>query len=107
MRYFWSDKIEFKILNPEVDCGWVAKEGGTLSPARASLIQSARRVTLFLLRRLLSQTKRNRKLDISNILQCPKCGNSKFLRKECFLICRGCNCEIKAYLSEENFQQSR
>ncbi|MEI8024979.1 MAG: class I SAM-dependent methyltransferase [Pseudomonadota bacterium] len=103
VRHFWTDRIEYKILNPEVDCSWTAPEGGTKKVVRMSISMIARKFILDLLRRITSQTSRNRKLNISSILQCPNCNSSAFLRTGDFLNCTVCNYKLKAFLTSDNF----
>ena len=76
MRYYWSDKINFKILNPEVNASWdyPAKLISRISKSsRKKTINIIRDNYLSIRRFLLSQHTRNRKLNINHLLRCSTC----------------------------------
>jgi len=89
MRYFWRNKINFRILNPEADATWTPPMADMIriNPLK-NVIQKTRFFALRFIRIVLSQTRRNKNLDIFPILRCTKCFSSR-LRKE--LNCIGCN----------------
>jgi SAM-dependent methyltransferase len=74
MRYYWKDEIKYKILNPETDAGWAYPDELKKRPLKASSwIDGPRGVYLLLRRKILSQTKRNKRLSIDELLRCPSC----------------------------------
>lgn len=74
VRYYWSDRIEREIVNPEDDASWPAPEADhQVSSRRTSLRAMFKSIVLRQIRRLFSQNRRNRNLDITTLLRCPKC----------------------------------
>jgi uncharacterized protein YbaR (Trm112 family) len=74
VRHYWRSRIDYTILNPEVDCGWPHPEGLASDPHRLPLADSPSRARLRqLARTLLSQGQRNRTLDLLALLRCPTC----------------------------------
>lgn len=72
VRYYWetaSGGIKYKILNTRYNFDWPAPVGSL--PAAKN--KSARDVLVTLLRRLLSQNRRNRKINLGELLLCPNC----------------------------------
>lgn len=86
VRYYWEDRIDYRVLNPEVDANWplpIVQEG--------SYKDQHGKIRLFLLqlvRGLFSQKSRNKKIDLLALLRCPACASDE-LRK----INEGIQCE--------------
>lgn len=75
MCYFWSDKIRFEVINPEVDACW-SPPGDDLkgtSAARSGLTSKLRAHLLEAIRHLFSQKTRNASLDIRPFMRCFRC----------------------------------
>jgi len=88
VRHYWQDKIDFIVLNPEVDCSWVSPKDKKYDlPVRRIL----RNGIIDLIRGFLSQNKRNRSLNILDLLVCPKCVGGKFVRQTQGIICLKCH----------------
>jgi len=90
VRFYWDDRIDFEIVNPETDATWAPtvdeasrRNGGA---AGGGPREAIRRI----LRTLLSQTARNRNLDMAALLACPTCGNSGLDRREDTYRCPSC-----------------
>lgn len=98
VRYFWKDRIKFNIINPQDNSAWVApKTQSHTNQKNLNFKSKLRLFVLFIFRKLFSQSRRNNKLDISEILKC-ECGGSIFKslktpNKE--LICKNCNKKFK------------
>jgi SAM-dependent methyltransferase len=89
VRYYWSEQIDFEVVNPGVDAGWPApSESMSLSNVQGGLDPRgwARRAA----RALLSQHRRNRQIDLCSLLRCPTCHQSEFQRSQAALSCRSC-----------------
>lgn len=91
MRFYWSGAIPYRVINPETDAAWPLDETGAAAPGRISpfrlwLQRSARR--------LFSQTRRNRNLDLSTLLACVDCRSEKLERNGPEWTCRGCGREF-------------
>jgi SAM-dependent methyltransferase len=87
VRHYWDDRIDFSVVNPEVDAAWAAP-ADTAPPARERL-PGWRQTVRQALRRMMSQTTRNRGIDLTALLACPKCG-SDVARQQDGYVCRGC-----------------
>ena len=90
VRFYWFNKIKFKILNSEVKCDWDVKVSPENKIQFKTFKSKFRLILTKLLRYLFSQNKRNKKIDILDILMCTKC-NSKSLEKiDNTIICTVC-----------------
>lgn len=93
MRFYWRDEIKYKILNPEVDASWPYPDELTKRPMTSrSWLDSIRNIYLLLRRKILSQTKRNKKLSVDHLLRCPTC-HSEELKFNQTISCRSCGSE--------------
>lgn len=93
MRYFWKDKIKFTVINPEVDASWVppASDTSRTSP-RLGFKAKVRLLVLGLIRRWFSQGRRNAKLDIVELMRCPRCYSYAIERKSAGgIACKECD----------------
>lgn len=97
MRYFWKDKIKFTVVNPGVDAGWVPPAGDINTPAPQLGIKAKMRfLILGLIRRVFSQGGRNAKLDILQLMRCPKCHSEQLERNASDeIVCKGCDAHFK------------
>lgn len=97
MRYFWQDKIEFTVVNPEVDASWAPPPVDTSNPLpRLGIKAKARLLILGLIRGWFSQAGRNTKLNILPLMRCPKCHSEKLERKSADeIVCKGCDAHFK------------
>ncbi len=87
-RYYWTEKIDFRVANPEVDAAWV-------HPPVKEQDYSGRKVTIRrhitnFVRTLFSQNARNRSLDITPLLRCTKCYSETLTRHSEHLECIKC-----------------
>ncbi len=93
VRYFWRDKIKFRIINPEADVGWInnLKTSLIIDTNTSYQIINFRRYGMKLVRRYYKM-KKKRKINLLDILACPQC-LGEFINEKDFLICL--NCKIK------------
>lgn len=94
VRYYWSKKeggIKYTILNPDYEFDWESPQLPN-NPSAVSFIHYIKAILLTIIRKLFSQNKRNRKLNIMDYLQCPKCKNHKFHEFEKTIQCINCKC---------------
>ncbi|MBI4964987.1 MAG: methyltransferase domain-containing protein [Desulfomonile tiedjei] len=89
VRYYWEDAIDFTVINPEVNCEWPAPESRAGDSSLPKPYAKAREIAQRLLRRMLSQNRRNRSLDLIKLLRCPACLSDDLLR-EADLVCPDC-----------------
>lgn len=95
-RFYWQDKIDYEILNPEVDINWPLPTEAYQNHSDGS--ESLHR-TIFLkaIRFFLSQNSRNRKIDITSLLRCPKCFHDTLLKQIDHLYCSSCKSRYRIH----------
>lgn len=83
VRYYWSKDeggIKYKIINPEYEFDWdppASENDG--AKTKFNLKNFFKKKTLFLLRTLLSQSKRNKGIDVAKLMICSKCKGDSFV----------------------------
>jgi uncharacterized protein YbaR (Trm112 family)/SAM-dependent methyltransferase len=87
VRYYWSDHIDYEILNTNVDVTWDPPRTPIASHAGKGQIK---KYLLSGLRSLLSQRKRNSRIDLISLLQCPVCKGESMHTGGQALLCDGC-----------------
>lgn len=96
MRHFWKDKIEFTVVNPEVDASWAPPAADSNAAQQLGIKAKLRLFILGMIRRWFSQGGRNAKLDILPLMRCPKCHSEQIVRKSAVgLVCLGCDEHFK------------
>lgn len=88
VRYYWEDSIPFDVINPSIDAGWQPPGDGGERPQPRG--EGARAALRGLLRRAMSQTARNRTIDLAALLACPGCGGSPLERRQDGYTCAAC-----------------
>lgn len=88
VRYYWSERIDFTVLNPEIDASWQPPEGQPAGSAAAS--SGVRQKILDGLRQLMSQRVRNCNIDLLSLLRCPTCHADNFKQSDARIICQAC-----------------
>ena len=73
VRYYWEDKIDYEIINPEDDASWKAPASPSNDRRSFSNSEKFRQTTHKIWRYLFSQRRRNASLDLINLLVCPVC----------------------------------
>lgn len=87
VRYYWSDRIDHDVMNPEVDAAWTPPETPVVSsPASGSV----RKRLLDVLRYLFSQGTRNRQIDLVSLMHCSACKGGSLSREGVKLVCSEC-----------------
>lgn len=91
MRYYWSDRIDYEIVNPGVDASWpYPPEAFEKAPLSSSMIGRLRNTYLSFRRWMYSQNDRNRYLSVTDIIRCPTCHNENIDIGETVIGCAGC-----------------
>ena len=90
VRYYWNDKIQFHIVNPETDSAWQPTNTDFPDLHQQRTKRGIRATCADGLRYLLSQNRRNCKIDLLKLMICPTCGSENL--KSCLncLQCRTC-----------------
>ena len=91
VRYYWNDKISYKILNPEADAGWKesARTHGYSGPPR-SMVAKIKTMMMKGFRWVNSQNSRNKKIDLVKLLRCVKCKGSELGKVNDGVQCMSC-----------------
>lgn len=116
MRYYWIDKIEYEIINSEVDASWsYPKEALEKIAPSLTFIGRLRNLYLDFRRWLYSQNRRNRHLDVTSLLRCPTCHGGSLDVDNARLSCTACGTNYEIIngiprlfsLSVNGFNQTR
>ena len=92
VRYYWmraAGGIQFQIVNPTYEFDWALPAVQHNGPARGLRAWCRRRV-LALLRITLSQSRRNRRLNVLSHLECIKCRSAKLEKCLSYVRCKAC-----------------
>lgn len=96
MRFYWQDKIDFEVVNPQVDCGWTLPEEAYRKSAALpspSVLLRLRYGIRNAFRWLFSQNDRNRQIDVYALLACPTCGREELKKTDAGIMCGHCGVE--------------
>jgi len=94
MRFYWQGKIDYDVLNPDVDVNWPLPPEAYQSDPEKSDGQT-RTVLLKTMRFLFSQNRRNRNINVTSLLRCPRCFHNTLLKRTDHLFCEGCNATFR------------
>jgi SAM-dependent methyltransferase len=89
-RFYWTDKIPFRIVNPEVNAGWMPPDMKQVTQLQMSWRAKFGRFALASVRALLSQKRRNSSIQLKELLQCPACKSKELNFSESHVGCSGC-----------------
>ena len=92
VRYYWHEKIDFKVLNPEADASWIVEVDSTRS--KSTILGIKARVQAYMLdiaRLLLSQSERNKKIKVFSLLICPSCSCGSLTEIQQGIQCDNCS----------------
>jgi antitoxin component of MazEF toxin-antitoxin module len=94
VRYYWTDKIDYEVVNPEVEIFvGEAEQPNTRLLQKASVRGKVQTQFLKAIRSLFSQHGRNSQIDLFQMLQCTHCRHDIIVQKSETLICQGCGNE--------------
>jgi SAM-dependent methyltransferase/uncharacterized protein YbaR (Trm112 family) len=94
VRFYWSDSIQYQILNPDVDARWPAPEETSSSVANG-VRPAIYRAVLNAARSLLSQSARNKRIDLEDFLRCPACHSTEIKLSQHIAECKTCKVVYK------------
>ncbi len=89
-RFYWTDQLPFRIVNPEVDASWAPPEMKQTTQMQRSLRAKLGRMGLAMARALLSQKQRNSRIQLAALLQCPTCKSTELKFSDSAVVCTGC-----------------
>lgn len=90
VRYYWQDKIDYEIVNPECHSFVDTVEQQSSSPTKSTLRSRVHAVLGTMIRSIFSQHGRNKRIDLVKLLRCTKCHQSKLIQEYDVLICQKC-----------------
>lgn len=90
VRYYWKDKIDYDLLNPEVDANWNAPASTSQYRASSGIRATLKHVFLKLTRAFFSQRRRNATLILKDVLACPGCQSIELTSSPDQIKCEGC-----------------
>lgn len=96
-RFYWTDQIPYRIVNPDEDANWPPPQMMISTQLQTSVRAKLGRIGLALARALLSQKKRNSKIQLSQLLQCPACKSTGLKLSESVVDCTGCGQRYEVY----------
>lgn len=76
-RFYWTDQIPYRIVNPEVDASWTPPVMQQTTQLQMSMRAKLGRLGLATARAWLSQKRRNSQLQLVGLLQCPACKSTE------------------------------
>ena len=89
VRYYWSESIDFEVLNPEVDAAWQSPADPVVTSNVISK-KSLRQKLLDAMRTWSTQRARNSQIDLLTLLRCPDCYSDKLAQSESQVLCNTC-----------------
>jgi len=89
-RFYWTDHIPFRIVNPEVDASWDPPIVTQTTQIQMSLRAKIGRLGLAMARKMFSQRQRNKKIQLKLLLQCPSCKSTELSFSQSEVTCEGC-----------------
>ena len=99
VRYYWEKKrggIRYKILNPEYQFNWSPPQSSTeKNNPKISLKTLLKHSALALIRRVFSQNKRNKNIDLIKTCRCLECGNDDLTMSPEKIVCSVCGKEFR------------
>lgn len=91
VRYYWTDTIDYEIVNPETNIFVSeAEQPNTRLFQKASIRGKVQAWLLKAIRNLFSQHARNSQIDLIQLLRCTNCGGDVLVREDETLVCQGC-----------------
>jgi SAM-dependent methyltransferase len=89
VRYYWQDKIEYDIINPDVNSAWKAP-ASEVRVVELNLSQRFKGYIRNKLQKFFSQVERNKSVDVMPLLQCPRCHTDQFKIDKNSIECTSC-----------------
>lgn len=92
VRFYWKDKIDYEIVNPEVDANWAYPDQcNDENYSHKTLKIVFRELMRKTCRYLMSQRDRNKQIDMIKIICCPTCSSDNLSKRESNIFCKGCS----------------
>lgn len=100
VRYYWNKNeggIKYNVINPEYKFDWdlLVEKNAVKDKFRMGAFIKTK--ILALIRKFFSQNKRNKKINILDLMICSKCKNSDLELKSSQVVCKNCSQKYFAY----------
>lgn len=89
VRHYWRNSIRYRVINPEIDAGWLAPPHDR-APALPGMRAGLRALAREALRGMLSQRRRNAAIDLLPLLRCVSCHGTSLQRAPHHVDCTAC-----------------
>jgi len=91
VRYYWNEKINYTVVNPEIDASWDIHEdiSNSMTPA-LSVKARLQSYALNVARSVLSQKRKNKEIKLFDLLMCPNCKSESLTKVSEGIECNGC-----------------
>lgn len=91
VRYYWHEQIDFAVVNLETDASWPTERDTRRSGATALGMKArVHGLVLDLIRAVLSQNRRNRRINLMDFMICPGCGSEALETASAGIECHDC-----------------
>lgn len=91
VRYYWTDRIDYEVVNPEVAIpASEAEQPNTRLLQKTSLRSKVQAQLLKAIRKAFSQHARNSRIDLIKLLRCTNCQHGDLVQKQEVLVCQAC-----------------
>lgn len=91
IRYYWRNEIDYSIVNPQADAGWVEPDSEVpVRPPALGFRGKLQGALLDWARLILSQTRRNKSIRLIDLLCCPSCGSGSLSQGIGEIECQAC-----------------
>lgn len=95
VRYYWSGRINFNIINPADDSSWQHNDNSNSVEFPLTFKSKIKNSILSILRFLLSQRLRNKEIDLMSLLRCPACHAETLTHLDDVCLCAKCNVKFQ------------
>jgi SAM-dependent methyltransferase len=95
VRYYWNGEIDFIIVNPKTDSSWQPTMDNASHIQPQSFKKKVRTILIDSLRYLLSQNRRNRKIDLLALMICPTCESEQLQSGPNGFLCMTCKAQYQ------------
>lgn len=92
IRYYWSKNtggIKYKVINPKYEFDWEVPNSER-NTFKEKFISKIKRLILVIIRKIFSQNKRNKKIDLLDLLICNNCKSLSLDRNNDGVFCKEC-----------------
>lgn len=94
VRYYWAEKINYVIKNPQIDASWEAPANDR-EYTKGNFVAQVKEFIRNLLRDLMSQRERNKKINVVPLLRCTRCHGDVVEKEASHIECSSCGASYK------------